>query len=55
MRIKLFDVPVLNGRFAILPDAQRFCASVPPESPREQSVEADPLSVVLNWRGQAKK
>jgi Tol biopolymer transport system component len=53
--VKLFDAQFLNGYFAITPDAQRFYANMAPEVPREQGLSADPLTIVLNWRGQAKK
>jgi serine/threonine protein kinase/Tol biopolymer transport system component len=53
--VKLFDVRFLNGYFAITHDAQRFYANVAQEVQGERTPEAEPLTVVLDWRGAAKQ
>ena len=52
--VKLFDANFLNGYFAMSRDGQRFYANMMPVT-TERTVEAVPLTVILNWSAGLKR
>jgi Tol biopolymer transport system component len=52
--VKLFDANFMNGYFAMSGDGQRFYANMMPVT-TERTVEAVPLTVILNWSAGLKR